>query len=80
MILWCVWHRKISRYCENYLRNMASTMLANLEKTVNIQEEKFTSFEVSESWRQKVLTDFNCVCYVGRSDVVPDGHHQDSQQ
>lgn len=38
--------RKISRYCESYLRNMASTMLVNLEKTVNVQEEKFTNFEV----------------------------------
>ncbi len=28
------------------MRNMASTMLAELEKKVNIQEEKFTNFEV----------------------------------
>jgi len=51
VLVWCVWRRKVSRYCENYLRNMASTMLVGLEKTVNIQEEKFTGFEVRHGGR-----------------------------
>ena len=44
-VLW-VSLRKVAKYCENYLRSLASTTVDSLEKTVNIQEVKFTNFEV----------------------------------
>lgn len=46
---YCIVHgvcRKVAKFSENYLRSLASTTLESLEKTVNIQEEKFSHFEV----------------------------------
>lgn len=39
--------RKVARFCENYLRTIASKTTASLEETVSMQNEKFTAFEVA---------------------------------